>query len=103
MLGLGRVGSTARQTSGDILIAFSNAGDNRFDRFSRDVVLDCRRINDERIDDFFQATVEATAEAVLNAMVAAETMVGRDGNTAYALPHDRLREIMRRHGRLRES
>ncbi len=102
MLGLGRVGSIARQTSGDILIAFSNARTNRFDRFSTAPVLDGARINDERIDDFFQATAEATAEAVLNAMVAAETMVGRDGNTAYALPHDRLREIMRRHGRLRE-
>ncbi len=102
MLGLGRVGSTARQSSGDILIAFSNARENRFDRFNRDAVLDCKRVNDERIDDLFQATVEATSEAVLNALVAAETMVGRDGNTAYALPHDRLREIMRRHGRLRE-
>ncbi len=103
MLGLGRVGSTARQSSGDILIAFSNARENRFDRFNRDAILDGKRVNDERIDDLFQATVEATSEAVLNALVAAETMVGRDGNTAHALPHDRLREIMRRHGRLRES
>ena len=102
MLGLGRVGSTARQSSGDILIAFSNATENRFDRFNREVVVDTRRVNDERIDDIFQATIEATAEAVLNALVAAETMVGRDGNTVYALPHDRLREIMRRSGRLRD-
>jgi D-aminopeptidase len=49
----------------------------------------------------FQATVEATAEAVLNALVAAETMVGRDGNTAHALPHDELRAVMRRYSRLR--
>lgn len=103
MLGLGRVGSTARQSSGDILIAFSNAPENRFDRFNREPVLDCKRVNDERIDDVFQATIEATSEAVLNALVAAETMVGRDGNTAYALPHDRLREIMKRYGRLREG
>ncbi|MGA7673386.1 MAG: P1 family peptidase [Nitrolancea sp.] len=102
MLGLGRVGSTARQSSGDILVAFSNAPENRFDRFNRAAVLDCQRVNDERINDFFQATIEATSEAVLNAMVVAETMVGRDGNIAHALPHDRLREIMRRHGRLRE-
>lgn len=103
MLGLGRVGSTARQSSGDILIAFSNAPASRFNRFNRDAILDTRRVNDERIDDLFQATVEATSEAVLNALVAADTMVGRDGNTVYALPHDRLREIMRRYGRLRDS
>ncbi len=103
MLGLGRVGSTARQSSGDILIAFSNARENRFDRFNRDAILNVRRLNDERINDVFQATIEATSEAVLNAMVAAETMVGRDGNTAYALPHDRLRDIMKRYGRLRED
>jgi D-aminopeptidase len=102
MLGLGRVGSTARQSSGDILIAFSNAPENRFDRFNRDALVNNVRVNDERIDDLFQATIEATSEAVLNALVAAETTVGRDGNTAYALPHDRLREIMREHGRLRE-
>lgn len=103
MLGLGRVGSTARQSSGDILIAFSNAAENRFERFNTDAVLDVKRVNDERINDIFQATVEATSEAVLNAMIAAETMVGRDGNTAFALPHDRLRDIMRRYGRLREA
>jgi len=102
MLGLGRVGSTARQSSGDILIAFSNAPENRFDRFNREPLVNTVRVNDERIDDLFQATIEATSEAVLNALVAAETTVGRDGNTAYALPHDRLREVMRKHGRLRE-
>jgi L-aminopeptidase/D-esterase-like protein len=101
MLGLGRVGSTARQSSGDILIAFSNAPENRFDRFNREPLVNTVRVNDERIDDLFQATIEATSEAVLNALVAAETTVGRDGNTAYALPHDRLREIMRKYGRLR--
>jgi L-aminopeptidase/D-esterase-like protein len=103
MLGLGRVGSTARQSSGDILIAFSNAPENRFERFNSDAVLDVKRVNDERINDLFQATVEATAEAVLNAMVVAETMVGRDGNTAFGLPHDRLRDIIRRYARLREA
>ncbi|HEX7104027.1 MAG TPA: P1 family peptidase [Nitrolancea sp.] len=101
MLGLGRVGSTARQSSGDILIAFSNAPENRFDRFNREPLVNNVRVNDERIDDLFQATIEATSEAVLNALVAAETTVGRDGNTAYALPHDRLREVMRKYGRLR--
>ena len=50
----------------------------------------------------FQGTVEATEEAIINAMVAAETMVGRDGNRSEALPHERLREILRRYNRLIE-
>lgn len=103
MLGLGRVGATARQSSGDLLLAFSNAPVCRIDRFDRAPLLTTPRVNDERIDDFYQATIEATAEAVLNALVAADTMIGRDGNTAHALPHDRLRDAMRRYGRLREG
>lgn len=100
MLGLGRVGATARNSSGDLLIAFSNAVENRVDRFDDRAVLVATRLADPRLDIVFQATIEATEEAVLNALVAAETMVGRDGNTAFALPHDRLQEIMARYGRL---
>jgi L-aminopeptidase/D-esterase-like protein len=58
------------------------------------------RLADGQLNPLFQATVEATAEAMLNALVAAETTTGRDGNTAHALPHDRLVEAMRRFGRL---
>ena len=54
---------------------------------------------DRAIDDLFLATIEATEEAVLNALIAAETMVGRDGITAHALPHDRLLETMASYGR----
>lgn len=100
MLGLGRVGSTARNSSGDLLLAFSNARENRVDRLSASPVLSFTRLADPAMNDLFQATIEATAEAVLNALVAAETMVGRDGNTAHAIPHDRLRDVMRRYGRL---
>ena len=100
MLGLGQVGSTATHGSGDLLIAFSNAPECRVNRFDTSPVLVTPRLDDRRLDPFFQATVEATAESVLNALVAAEDMTGRDGNRAYALPHDRLREIMRRYGRL---
>ncbi|HET7036833.1 MAG TPA: P1 family peptidase [Thermomicrobiaceae bacterium] len=102
MLGLGRVGSTARNSSGDLLLAFSNTPQNRVPRQSDEPFIASVRLSDDHINEVFQATVEATAEAVLNAMVAAETMVGRDGNVVHALPHDRLREIMRRYGRLRE-
>jgi L-aminopeptidase/D-esterase-like protein len=50
------------------------------------------------MDPLFAATVEATEEAILDAMIVNETMVGRDGNTAVALPHDRLLALLRRHG-----
>ena len=54
---------------------------------------------DGAISDVFWAAIEATEEAILNALVAAETMTGRDGITAHALPHDRLLETMERYGR----
>lgn len=70
------------------------------DRFETQTLLTTTFINDTQLNDLFQATIEATAEAVLNALVAAETMTGRDGNIAHALPHDRLQAIMRQYGRL---
>lgn len=100
MLGLARIGATARHTSGDLLIAFSNAPRNRMSRTNRPALMTVTVLDDERIDDLFVATIEATAEAVLNAMVAAETMVGRDGHTAYALPMDEVRALMRTAGRI---
>jgi D-aminopeptidase len=51
------------------------------------------------INPLFDACIEATDEAIINALLAARTMVGRDGNTVYALPHDQLLRIMRRYGR----
>ena len=99
MLGLGRVGSTAGHGSGDILLAFSNAADNRVPRWPSGPLLASTRLADEWIGPVFEATVDATAEAVLNAMIAAETMSGRDNITAHALPHDDLLAIMRKYGR----
>lgn len=107
MLGLARAGGIGRHSSGDIIIAFSNAPENRTGRIvhrfaptEADILLSRTQINDVAIDPFFQATMEATSEAIANALIAAETTVGKDGNTAHALPHDRLVEVMRRHGRL---
>ena len=54
----------------------------------------------QRLNSLFEATVEATEEAVVNALVAAETMTGADDVTVHALPHDRLREALRKYGRL---
>lgn len=107
MLGIGRVGGIAGHTSGDLLIAFSNAPEVRVPRrpattASGEItpLLTTPRLHDSLLDPVFAAVIDATAEAILNALVAAETMTGRDGNTVHALPHDRLKEIMRRYGRL---
>lgn len=103
MLGLSRSGGVGRNSSGDILIAFSNHMANRVDRSVPESVRAVHQLADTRIDDLFVGTIEATEESVLNALVAAETMTGRDGNTVDAFPHDRLVEILRRHGRLNDG
>jgi D-aminopeptidase len=100
MLGLSRTGAIAHHGSGDLLLAFSNAPANRVNVQETASVLAARQLLDRYISQLFQATVEATEEAVLNAIIAAETMVGRDENIVYALPHDELCAVMRRYGRL---
>jgi len=100
-LGLARAGGTGGHTSGDLFIAFATG--NRLPVEDEDhpqlLAYEVRAVGDLVIDALFDATIEATEEAIINALVAAETMVGRDGNTAYALPHDRLLEVMSRYGR----
>lgn len=98
MLGIARTGGVAGHSSGDLLLAFSNAPDVRIPRPGPahqgrgvDPFLHTPRLHDVFLDPVFEATVEATEEAILNAMVAAETMVGRDGNVLHALPHDWIR------------
>jgi len=96
-LGIGRVGGAGENTSGDILLAFStaNPGVARAESPARLTMLP-----NDRMDPLFWATVDATEEAIVNAMIAAETMKGAGGNTVYALPHDRLREILKKYHRL---
>ena len=95
-LGLARTGSVAHNGSGDIFIAFSTA-DSSLGEIDR--VLSHRSIPNDEIDPLFTATVEAAEEAIVNAMVAAEDMTGNRGFTTEALPHDALKEIMKRYGR----
>jgi D-aminopeptidase len=101
-LGIARVGGTGGHTSGDLFIAFANGNTvpvSPDEGGSPPVTYDVRAVGDRVIDALFDATIEATEEAIVNCLVAAKTMVGRDGITAHALPHDRLREIMARYGR----
>jgi D-aminopeptidase len=87
-LGLARTGATANTSSGDLMLAFSTAAPEGPVLF------------DERVTPLYEAAVEAAEEAVLNALTMAVDVVGADGKLCPALPLDRLREILRRHGRL---
>jgi D-aminopeptidase len=100
-LGIARCGGTAGHTSGDLFIAFATG--NRLptaDRRDQETqpTYDVRAVGDRVIDALFDAVIEATEEAIINALVAAETMTGRDGITAHRLPHDRLVDVVRRAG-----
>jgi L-aminopeptidase/D-esterase-like protein len=95
-LGLGREGSIASNYSGDIFIAFSTANDGAAADTTSVTV---QMLPNERLDPLFTATVQATEEAVTNAMIAAETMTGADDIQARALPHGRLLEILRKYNR----
>jgi D-aminopeptidase len=101
-LGLARMGSIASHGSGDLFIAFAtgNRGLSRGagERDARATV-PTRMVVDRGISPLFQAAVEATEAAVVNALLAARTMTGRDGITAHALDHDRLLDVMARYGR----
>jgi D-aminopeptidase len=103
-LGLGRIGSTGHNGSGELMIAFSTA--NRIPLSSGDGTVTVRAVLDgpspgspDVFNPLFAATVEAVEEAVVNALFTAETMVGRDGHVLHALPLDRTFEILAQHGR----
>jgi D-aminopeptidase len=101
-LGIARMGGTGAHSSGDLFLCFAT-GNRSLPRtsFRADprLAADIRVLNDFAIGPLFDATIEATEEAIVNALVAAETMTGRDGIRAHALPHDRLLETMARYGR----
>jgi D-aminopeptidase len=101
-LGVARAGGGGEHSSGDLFLAFSTANRGRIASYKADgptapVHLDM--LPDTGITDLFWAAIESTEEAILNALVAAETMTGIDGVTAQALDHDRLLEVMTRYAR----
>jgi len=101
-LGLGRDGSYSGDGSGDIFLAFSTANPGAVSPKSDDPkgVHHLAMMPNDSLDPIFLATVQATEEAVINAMVAAETMKGIDDHEVIALPHDRLREVLKKYNRL---
>jgi L-aminopeptidase/D-esterase-like protein len=98
-LALGRMGSCASNGSGDIFVAFSTANPRAA---ARTGTVRLEMLPNDVLGPIFLATVEATEEAIVNALVSARTMTGANGYTVHALPHDRLQAALRKYGRLQE-
>jgi D-aminopeptidase len=99
-LGLARTGSVSGNGSGDLFIAFSTANPGAADPAKPTHSVET--VPNDRLDPIFEATVEAVEEAIVNALVDNQSMVGRDGHRVEALPHDRLRELLKKYHRLRD-
>jgi L-aminopeptidase/D-esterase-like protein len=97
-LGLARTGATSGNGSGDIFLAFSTANPGAA---SKDVA-DVKMLSNDRMNALFAATVQATEEAIVNALIAGETMTGINGRRVEALPHDRLRAVLQKYNRARD-
>ena len=96
-LGLGRNGSISGNGSGDIFIAFSTANPNSE---GADHVVSVQMLPNDLIEPVFAGTVQAVEEAIINAMIAAETMTGIENHRVVAIPHDQLRAILKKYNRL---
>ncbi|HEV2177833.1 MAG TPA: P1 family peptidase [Terriglobia bacterium] len=96
-LGLARTGTISGNGSGDIFIAFSTANPHAADPAG---IRHLEMLPNDQMDPLFEATVEATEEAIVNAMVGAETMTGINDHRVEALPHARLREVLKKYNRL---
>ena len=96
-LGIAKNGGVGENSSGDIFIAFSTANPGA-GKVSEVATL--KMLPNDRINPIFAATVQATEEAIINALIAAETISGVDGNTVYAIPHERLKQVMKKYNRL---
>ena len=97
-LGVGIVGGRGSNGSGDIFLAFSTANESAF---NRDETVTVESMPNDQLTPVFEATVQAVEEAIINAMVAAETMEGVNGNKAYALPHKLLIETLKKYNRIK--
>jgi D-aminopeptidase len=96
-LGLGRTGSLSGNGSGDIFIAFSTANPGASNTKTQ---VNLKMLPNEKLDPIFSATVAATEEAIINAMIAADTMTGIENHRVIALDHEKLRAILKKYNRL---
>lgn len=99
-LGLARTGSTSGNGSGDLFLAFSTSA---FEEPKKGENAKVEMLSNEDISPLFDATVYAAEEAIINVLVAAETMTGVDGHRVVALPHDGLKEVLKKYNRLVEK
>jgi D-aminopeptidase len=97
-LGVGTVGGKGNNGSGDIFIAFSTANPTAF---QRENVAKLDQLPNDQMNPLFEATVQAVEESIINAMVAAETMEGINGNKAYGLPHKRVIDLLKKYKRIK--
>lgn len=97
-LGIGVMGGRGGNSSGDIFIAFSTANP---EISKNEGIAHLEMLPNDRITPLFEATASATEEAIVNAMIAAETMEGVNGNKVYAIPHDRLIQVMKKYNRIK--
>lgn len=96
-MGIARTGSFAHNGSGDIFFAFSTQSPVTNQKGTHQT---WQVLTKEALDRVYKAVVEATEESVINALVAAETMSGKDGNTFYGIPHDQVKDILKKYNRL---
>jgi D-aminopeptidase len=92
-LGIGRVGGVGEHSSGDLFLAYAT-GNRGLAELERPGEIELRVLSYPHANELFDAVIEATEEAILNALLAAETMTGRDGNTVYALDPEVLLEAL---------
>jgi L-aminopeptidase/D-esterase-like protein len=100
IIGIGRTGGMGENSSGDLMLAFSTANPGAVTAKKTATV---QMLENDEINPLFEATVEATEEAIVNSLVAAKTMTGANGITVQAIPHDKLQQIMRKYNRLNEA
>ncbi len=103
MLGLAKTGGIASNGSGDYVIAVSTAKGNRIAYSSDELINEATVLRNGSMSPLFLATIEATEEAILNSLFAAETMTGRDGHVVPALPIDKVIEIMKKYNKIKED
>ncbi|WP_425637905.1 P1 family peptidase [Algoriphagus yeomjeoni] len=96
-IGIGLTGGIGTNGSGDIFVAFSTANPNAFQRYD---FSDVDMLPNDLIDPLLEATVQSVEEAIINAMIAAETMEGINGNKSYALPHGLLVDLLRKYNKV---
>lgn len=99
-MGIGKIGGYAINASGDIFIDFSTANENDFQRYEFSNV---DVLPNDLIGPLFEATVQSVEEAIINALIAAETMEGINGNKSYVLPHDLLIKTLKKYNRLNDQ